>query len=166
MNAFHAAFLPAVARAITRRGIQFHHILYWHPALANLVGRRKDAVVHFDPTDISRLFFHQDKKTWIEVPYAQTNRPVVSLWEAKAASKHLRATSKLMVSEERLFKAILTQRRIVVSARASTRQSRQANKQSTDRQRNRSLLKESIATPPTNGLDYSQPAEGYPVEIW
>lgn len=168
LKAFHAAFLPAIERTVSRSGILFNHVHYWHPTLANLAGQHRKIIVHFDPADVSRLYFHLSDKTWIELTYAQVHRPAVSLWEVKAANKHLRATSKALVSEERLFKAILAQRKVVATARAQTKQARKASKQSNDRARSRSVLRDTLDPPrtTTSGLDYSQPAEGYPVEIW
>lgn len=168
LKAFHAAFLPAIERTVSRNGIVLNHIHYWHPALANVAGQHRKIIVHYDPADVSRLHFRLPDKTWIEITYAQIHRPAVSLWEVKAANAHLRATSKILVSEERLFKAILAQRKVVATARTQTKQARKASKQSNDRARSRSMLRDTLNQPSTapSGLDYSQPVEGYPVEIW
>ena len=167
LAAFNAAFLPAIGRTVRRGMIQFHHLHYWHAALAQFVGRDRKIVVHFDPADMSKLFFVMPDKTLLQIPYAQTHRPPVSLWEVLAANQYLRQTSKTMISEERLFKAIQSQRQIIEQASAKTKKARAALNSQNDRGRARAILNEVRNLPETQSkIDYSQPPEDLPVEVW
>ena len=101
------------------------------------------------------------------MPYAQTHRPAVALWEVLAANKYLRATSTAMISEDRLFKAIQAQRQVISKAATKTKKARLAVTRATDRGRTRAVLNADRGIPDTQSqVDYSQPVEGYPAEIW
>lgn len=164
---FRIAFLPAIERRVHGGSIQFNRIQYWHSALATLADQRAPIVAHYDPANISRLYVLTPDKTVMEVPFAQMNRPAVALWEVLAANKHLRATSKAMVSEDGLFKAILAQRKLVAQASAKTKKARLALARASDRGRTRAPLISADEQPPaTSEVDYSQPADGYSAEVW
>lgn len=165
LAAFNSAFLPAVERKVHRGGFSFNHIYYWHAALFGLKDRR--IVVHYDPADIGKLYVILPDKTLLQVPYAQTHRPAVALWEVLAANKYLRATSTAMISEDRLFKAIQAQRQVIAKAATKTKKARLAVTRATDRGRTRAVLNADRGIPDTQSqVDYSQPVEGYPAEIW
>ena len=165
LAAFNSAFLPAFERKMHRGGFSFNHIYYWHAALFGLKDKR--LVVHYDPADISKLYVILPDKTLLQVPYAQTHRLAVALWEVLAANKYLRLTSTAMISEDRLFKAIQAQRLVIAKAAAKTKKARLAVTKVADRRRNRAVLNVDRGVPAIQGtVDYSQPVEGYPAEIW
>jgi putative transposase len=136
---------------------------YWHPQLSSFVGKDRQIVVHFDPADLGKLYWVLKDKTLLEIPYAQTHRPSVSLWELHAANQYLRRISRSEVNEERLFRAIEAQRRIVVQASAKTRKARLAANHPADRKRARAVLNESRNLAASKSpIDYSKPPEDLP----
>jgi len=166
LAAFHAAFLPAITRTVRRGAIQFNHLHYWHARLSSFAGADRQVVVHFDPADLSKLYLVMKGKALLEIPYAQTHRPSVSLWELHAANQYLRRNSRSEVNEDRLFRAIEAQRKIVVQASARTRKARLAANHPADRKRSRAVLNEARNVTDTQSpIDYSQPPEDLPVEI-
>ena len=167
LAAFNAAFLPAILRTVRRGMIQFHHVHYWHSALAGFVDTDRKLTVHFDPADISKLYYVMPDKTLLQIPYAHTHRPAVSVWEVLAANEYLRNISKSSVNEDHLFKAIQSQRQLIAQASAKTQKARAALNSRGDRNRARAILNEVRAVPETTSLiDYSQPPEDLPVEVW
>ena len=72
--------------------------------------------VRYHPEDLSRVYVSSDGANYVEARYADLRRPSISLWEQRAAVKHLRAANERRLSEELVFRAIGQQRRIVDDA--------------------------------------------------
>jgi putative transposase len=176
--AFHVAFLPGSYRTVQRSGIRLHHIDYWHDGLIQWIGRKQSVYVQWDPADLSRLMVTLPDKTFLQIPYATLSRPTVSLWELSAASTYIRKASTNAITEAMLFNAVEKQRNIIRLAKQETRRvnTKQVRTHDAPAQRPVSsksplapphaIVPEPKPTAPSAGVDYSKPAESYPVEIW
>ena len=164
LKALSWVFLPACERTVRREGIFLNNIRYWHPIFSQWAVSGKIVVVHFDPRDLSRLYLRTDDRTMLEVCYADLTRPAISLWECRAAAKHLRDAGANAVRESRLFAAVEEQRAMVRNAAAKTRAARA-------KQARLPKVPEPNAARPDASLSGSNaPAldddQGYPCEVW
>ncbi len=141
-------FMPFVERSVQRQGVVIDEIHYYHPVLAPWIhamdpatkGPRK-LIFKRDPRDISRVhFFDPENKEYREIPYRDTSRGVISLWELKLAKSKL-AEQGTAADEAALFKAVDDLREKAKSAERKTRSARRAL------QRNRNQSK-SVANAP------------------
>ena len=163
---FRIAFLPSVSRALRREGIVFHHLRYWHPIFAQWLGVRKDLVIHFDPNNLAKLFLAHEND-YLEVGYADLRQPAVSLWEAVAASKHLKSLGQKSINSPLLIQSITAQRELVDSAKRKTRKLRRKptdDKAGTRRAIDPIASKQAVNPAPE--VDWSQPAKPYRGEKW
>jgi putative transposase len=165
LKRFRIAFLPAVSRTLRRDGVVFQHLRYWHPVFAQWLGKRDKLSLHFDPRNLSRLYVPMGAD-YLEVPYADLRQPAVSLWEADAATRHLREQGQKSINPALLVEAIENQRRLVSAAQAKTRQMRR-KQQSAKRPAATGIdpLRESAVTP-AEEINWSQPAKPYDGEVW
>lgn len=128
---FWVSFLPEQERTLRPDGIHLHGLRYWSPALAADVGRRDDKLlVKYDPRDLSRVFVRRPTGAFVEARYCDVTLPAISLSEAKAASRALRAKGRREVDTAAVVRAAVAQRAIVKDA---ARRSRPSRRPDTDR---------------------------------
>ena len=128
---FWVSFLPEQERTLRPDGIHLHGLRYWSPALAADVGRRDDKLlVKYDPRDLSRVFVRRPTGAFVEARYSDVTLPAISLSEAKAASRALRAKGRREVDTAAVVRAAVAQRAIVEDA---VRRSRPSRRPDTDR---------------------------------
>jgi putative transposase len=150
-------FMPMQLRTIQADGLTIFYIRYWHPVFIVWREQKRRVRVRYHPEDLSRVYVSSDGANYVEARYADLRRPSISLWEQRAAVKHLRAGNERRLSEELVFRAIGQQRRIVEDAKRRTRQAR-AGRPSV------APVVPGDRTP--SPVDYSKDVEAYPVEIW
>ena len=131
-NAFVLDFLPWEERVVRRDGLHLFRILYYHGALATLIGEPECRVrVKYDPRDLSRVFAELPRTAggddgYVTVPYADLGQPPISLWEHREACRTLRAAGRRTVDEHAIFAAVAEQRRTLAVARGRTKAARAA----------------------------------------
>lgn len=143
-------FLPYEERTVQPDGITIDNVTYFSRALHPWVGSTlTDGVTkrkfrcHQDPRGISPVFFfNDDDKQYLEVPYADMSRPLISKWELDAATKLAREKGMGMVDEDAIFRAVANMHRAQAQAAEKTKQARR------DQQRQKAR-KESMASFPT-----------------
>ena len=101
----------------------------------------------------------------LEVRYAVSRRPAISLWECQAAAAYLRKLGAAAIRESQLFQAIERQREIVRKAAAKKRAAR-----------SKLARQPQVAAPPPGptpepadgapDADQSDSGDEYPGEIW
>ena len=122
---FWVSFLPEEERSLRPDGIHLHGLRYWSPALAADVGRHEEKlVVKYDPRDLSRVFVRRPSGTFVEARYSDVTLPSITLSEAKAASRALRAKGRREVDTRVLVRAAVAQRAIVEGAAKRSRLAR------------------------------------------
>jgi putative transposase len=161
---FLVRFMPLARRTIQPSGLSLFNLRYWHPIFAAWRALRRQVVVRYHPEDLSRIYVTADGKRYVEVGFADIRRPPISLWEHRAACRHLRAQGQRELSDVQIFKAIEDQRRIVEAARRETQ-----------RAQRRTPRKPAVAagpwapaptTEPSAPVDYGHPAPDLHVELW
>ena len=122
---FWVSFLPEEERSLRPDGIYLHGLRYWSPALAADVGRQEEKlIVKYDPRDLSRVFVRRPSGTFVEARYSDVTLPSITLSEAKAASRALRAKGRREVDTRVLVRAAMAQRAIVEGATKRNRPGR------------------------------------------
>ena len=159
---FRIAFLPAVSLALRRDGVKFNHARYWHPIFAQWLVHTDQVIVHYDPSNLSKLYipFEDD---YLDIAYADLRLPAVSLWETEAAAQHLRENGHKTMSEVLLFKAIDQQRNLIRNATQKTRL--KTKKQALGRSKIPDPLTD-VTPPPKSALDWEKEVVPYPGETW
>ena len=122
---FFYDFLPDERRLIRRDGIRLFNIHYWDNYLSPLAGRSQEPqVVKYDPRNLSRIYLRDEAGHYWPIPYRDLALPPISLWEHREAMKRLRQAGRWAVDERLIFSTILEQRKLVASARRTSRQLR------------------------------------------
>lgn len=125
--AFWVSFLPEQERSLRPDGIHLHGLRYWSPALAADVGRQEEKlIVKYDPRDLSRVFVRRPSGTFVEARYSDLTLPSITLSEARAASRALRAKGRREVDTRTLVRAAVAQRAIVEGATKRDRPGRRS----------------------------------------
>jgi putative transposase len=126
-------FLPYEMRTVQEYGIVNEYVYYYHDALRRWIHspdpkfpKKKQAFIcHYDPRDLSTIYFYEpDTKNYINVPYKDTSKPPISIWELRAAKKRLDEENVGIVNEELIFGAVKKMRDIVESEVNKTHKAR------------------------------------------
>lgn len=140
-------FLPYEERAVHPYGIEIDRVTYYSDTLRSWINahdpndpkRKRKFIVYRDPRDISVVFFYDPElKDYFDIPYANRAHPTISLWELKAAAKHLNEINAQTIDEGALFEAherlLLIERDAHLKTRTQRRgaQARRARKDSQD----------------------------------
>lgn len=68
LRQFQLDFYPSETRSVQRAGVEFKRSRYWHPRLAQWVGRDAEVIVRYHPRDLSRVFIRTPSGEDIEAP--------------------------------------------------------------------------------------------------
>lgn len=125
-------FLPYEERTVQADGITIDNVTYYSRALYHWVGStlpdgktKRLFRCHQDPRAISPVFFYNDdEREYIEVPYADLSRPVISKSELEAATRLAREHGMGKVDEDSIFRAVTNMRRTQTEAADKTKQAR------------------------------------------
>lgn len=126
-------FLPYEMRTVQEYGIVNEYIYYYHDALRRWMHspdpknpkKKQLFICRYDPRNLSAIYFYEpDTKDYIFVPYKDISRPPISIWELRAAKKHLAEESQVTINEELLFGAVKKMRAIVESEAGKTSKAR------------------------------------------
>ena len=144
---FYLDFLPFERRTIQRSGISLFNITYSDGVLSTFLAKpRQLFTVRYDPRDLSRVYLRDPDGTYWPIPYSDRRLPAVTLSEVKAASRRLRASGEMHVTQRRLFASMDEQRAIVEQAAVKTKLARR------DQERTRRALrapaKDKVVGPP------------------
>ena len=93
--------------------------------------------------------------------------PAVSLWEVRAATRHLRLAGQQSINPALLIEAIDKQREIVRAAQAKTRRMRR-KQQVAHRPATVGIdpLNDAVVPAPPSDIDWSKPAVPFEGEVW
>lgn len=125
-------FTPYEKRAVHSYGIEIDKITYFADALRPWINstdpdnpkEKRKFFVHRDPRDIGVVFFLDPAlNIYYDIPYADTSRKRISLWELRAAKKYLESISE-PVNEEAIFQAVDRLEQIQINAAEKTKKAR------------------------------------------
>lgn len=127
-------FMPFERRTVQRYGIVIDGIHYWSDVLRPWVaatdpapdsGRKRKFICKRDPRDISQIwFFDPELEEYFPVPYRNTARPPISVWELRAARKKAKEERAGCIDEQAIFDAHERLSRIQRRAKKATRKTR------------------------------------------
>lgn len=125
-------FLPYEPRTVQIDGITIDNVTYYSRALYRWVGSTledgktaRKFRCHQDPRAISPVFFYdEDNREYIEAPYADLSRPIISKSELIAATKLARERGMGKVDEDAIFRAVTNMHRMQAEAAEKTKQAR------------------------------------------
>jgi putative transposase len=132
-------FLPFEERTVQPYGIVIDGVHYWDEVLASWINasdpeeprRKRNFIVRRDPRLISPIFFWDPQvERYFDIPYRDTTRRPLSLWELRAARQLLADEGKEHIDEVALFEAAERLNRRIENAKAATKSvRRQAHRQ-------------------------------------
>jgi putative transposase len=103
-------FMPVEYRTIQRTGVEIDYIRYYGPELNKWIGTREEGKTRSrqfsfarDPRDISRVFFlDPEDNEYRKIPYLDTSRGPMSIWELREANRKLVAEGRQDIDENLL----------------------------------------------------------------
>ena len=152
-------FLPAMTGTIQQYGVRFDNIHYNHDILKRYVHAKdekdprlkKQFIFKRDPRDISEIYFYDPEiKQYFAVPYRDTSRPAISLWEMREIKKNLKDQGRKKVNETMIFE---TREKLREQEEQATKLTKAAR-----RKRERRLLYQSAKSPETPDRKAKNPA--------
>lgn len=129
-NTFRLDFTPYVERTIQRNGVVIDNINYYAPVLRRWIGNTefghsknsRKFIFARDPRDISVIYFLEpDSVTYCPIPYFNSTRPAISLWELRAVQKQFKEDPRNQVNEDMIFLGIKKMREVEDAAIEKTR---------------------------------------------
>lgn len=163
-------FLPYELRTVQSYGVSLDSVFYsgnvldpWIDAADPEDPRAKRKfVVHRDPRDISRLYFHDPElDEFFEIPYRNPTHPGITLWEFNAARRWLKDQGAKDIDEDMIFDGYRHMREIEQNAKRETTRTRR-NEQ---RRRNaQAAVKPRAVKPAPAGTGTPPPANIQPYE--
>ncbi len=130
-------FLPYVERTIQEYGVLIDNIHYYADVLRPWIHARDEVnpklkrrfIFARDPRDISVVYFlDPTTRSYVVVPYRDSSRPAISLWELRAALKRIEEDDFLQPNEDLIFEGIRKMREIENGALGKTRAAKQARR--------------------------------------
>ena len=132
-------FLPFEERTVQPYGIVMDGVHYWDEVLTPWINavdpeeprRKRGFIVRRDPRLISPVWLWDPQvERYFEIPYRDTTRPPLSLWELRAARQLLVDEGRAHIDEAALFEAAARLERRIEDAKAATKSARrQAHRQ-------------------------------------
>lgn len=124
-------FMPFEHRTIQEYGVVIDHIYYYDDVLRPYIhalvpgvqpGLKRKFIFKRDPRDISCIYFLDETAAeYHRIPYRDTSRPMMSLWEHKEVLKRLKAAGRENISEVDIFEGYENMRKIELSAIEKTK---------------------------------------------
>ncbi len=160
-------FMPFVERTVQQYGVQIDDIRYYSDALRrhiNTTSRngKRTFIFRRDPRDISVIYFWDpDLKQYAELPYRNSARPPMSLWELRATKSELIKQGRANIDEEAIFE---TYERLRVHQEQATKATKRARR--LNERRKAGARREKVQLPQAASVDFDWPTNIEPFEIF
>ncbi|XZG70526.1 Mu transposase C-terminal domain-containing protein [Chitinibacteraceae bacterium HSL-7] len=150
-------FLPYVERTIQEYGVLIDNIHYYADVLRPWIHARDEAnaklkrrfIFARDPRDISVVYFlDPSTRSYAAIPYRDSSRPAISLWELRAAVKRLEENDLTQPNEDLIFAGIRRMREIESNAIGTTKAAKQARRNEQRRHQTRKVQPKRILESP------------------
>lgn len=138
-------FMPYVERTVQEYGVLIDHICYYDDVLRKHIHSREDNskysrkqkfVFKRDPRDISLVyFFDPELNDYFEIPYRDTSKPPISIWEFNEVVTKLQKQN-ITVNENNIFEAYKEMEEIELKAIRDTRKLKKHSRFSDKRNEN------------------------------
>lgn len=159
-------FMPYVERSVLRYGIVLDDVHYYHDVLRPWINakdpedprRKRRFIVRRDPRDISVVYlFDPDLQQYFQIPYRDTSRPPLSVWELREARRKLKEEGKRAVDEDVIFEAYARMRALEEAAGRRTRAARRTEERRRLHQGVHGLPPARKAAPPPEMPEHVEP---------
>jgi putative transposase len=143
-------FMPYIERTIQQYGVVVDEIHYYSDVLRRWINApdpdkprlKRKFVFKQDPRDISQLYFYDPEvKQYSVIPYRDTSRPAISLWEMREARKRLEEEGRREINEQLIFESYARMRAKEEQAVRETKRVRRANQR---RAQNKRVVKPTL----------------------
>lgn len=137
-------FLPYEERTIQPYGVVMDEVYYYSDVLRPWINAmdpnspkyKRKFLFRRDPRDISVLWFYDPQiKDYYAIPYRNTSRPAISLWELRAANALAKSEGRTNIDEQVIFEAYDRLREIEARAKSKTASVRRAAQRRNDHQK-------------------------------
>lgn len=158
-------FMPSFEHTIQNYGVQFKGVRFYHDVLRpwikapdpDHVGRYRKFLFRYDPRLFHQVYFYDPElRDYLSIPYRDTSRARVSVWEIQAAKRHAKSRGKAAENEDELFAAHDDLQRIRDTAAKETKQRRrtaQRKRQAKPVVPDEYFEKQAAALPPPTAAD-------------
>ena len=151
-------FMPFEERTVQEYGVVIDHIHYYHDILRKYINvvdpgsgksrLKKKFIFKRDPRDISVIYFYDPQTNdHYPIPYRDTSRPPMSIWEFNEVIKRLNQQDIIHIDENTIFQAYAKMHDIEQEAIKSTKKikrlTRSVNTSKTDINRELKIISES-----------------------
>ena len=126
-------FLPYEERSVQRYGLALDGVHYYSDVLRRWIDsrepedskRKRAFLIRRDPRDVSVVyFFDPELSCYFEIPYRDTSRSALTLWELREARARLREQGVAKMDEDLIFQAYRKLRTLEEEAGKATRKVR------------------------------------------
>lgn len=174
-KAFLIDFLPIERRTLQRHGFVIEHIFYFSNALIPWISSGKmneKFMICRDPRNLSRIFvLHPKESQYLEIPYRNIARPVITLWEHRESLRRLKERGLRHFDEALIFRTLLEMKDIIKNAKKETQSERKkrvknenAKRSTLDMQSNKNYQNPNINEREDFEIDSIKPFED--IEDW
>ena len=159
-------FMPFVERTAQEYGVVVDGIHYYHEILNPWINARtpgkgrikRKFLFRRDPRDISQIWFYDPELfRYYPIPYRNTARPPMSVWELREATKAAQESGR-EVNEDLIFDALEKMRRIEMEALQTSKKARRKREA-----RNRSTI---LPSPPKTSMPAEAEPTGEAAPVW
>ncbi len=146
-------FTPYKMRTVQKDGVVLDNIKYYAPILRRWIlakdpdDFKKIRKFHFarDPRDISVIYFlDPETHKYSPIPYFNTARPAISLWELKEVMRKIKEDPLNQIDEDMIFRGINKMREVEEIAIEKTRLAKQGRASEKRKRRNKQRRKNSL----------------------
>lgn len=130
-------FMPFVERTIQEYGVLIDHITYYADVLRKYIHSKEDDSKHSkkqkfifkrNPRDISLIYFYDPNlNDYYEIPYRDTSKPPMSIWEFNETISKLQKNS-IPINEDSIFEAYKEMNEIEYKAIQNTKRLKRFSK--------------------------------------
>ncbi|HEX8459718.1 MAG TPA: Mu transposase C-terminal domain-containing protein [Pyrinomonadaceae bacterium] len=144
-------FMPYTERTIQQYGVVVDEIHYYSHVLRRWINApdpdnprlKRKFVFKQDPRDISQLYFYDPEvKQYSVIPYRDTSRPAISVWEMREARRRLEEEGRKEINEDLIFESYARMRAKEEQVVRETKRVRRANQR---RAQNKQIVKPTLA---------------------
>lgn len=124
--------MPGEERTIQEYGVVIDHIHYYSGVLSRYINktekdsiRKRKFIFKRDPRDISRIyFFDPDLKEYFRIPYRDTSKPAMSIWEYRKVRRRIKEQGLESIDERLIFQTFKDMKAIEEKAIRETKSRR------------------------------------------
>jgi putative transposase len=164
-------FMPYLERTIQPRGVVVDEIHYFSDVLRRFINaadpddprHKRKFIFKRDPRDISVLYFYDpDVKRYYPIPYRDTSRPALSIWELREVTKRLKEEGRRDIDENLIFVAYARMR---AAEEQAVRETKRARRDGQRRSHHQQAVKPQLSDQPLSSYQEEEQAAQAPTPI-